>query len=519
MLASRQVLTYAVITTESTNELDRRSASKLLDEFAPLLRLRWLQLFVLAALFIFVGLISFQLKFSVIDLDVWWHLKSGDWIVQHSAFPHTGILSRSAANRPWAAYSWGYEVLLSRFYSAFGLIGVGVYGTLLTLMVGFAVFWMLRRLSDRFWAACLLGSLCCYAFLFLMMPRPVFFSIALLCVLLTLLLEAQRTSDARKLYWLPLVFLFWANLHIQFIYGLAVVGLFAGSLIAHSLAFRFGVAPEQVAEPKLPAGRILGVFVACVLATFVGPYSYHLYGVIFAYSQSQVIYSAINELQPLGFRGVENFVELFLAGAAFYAIASQKKLDLFKSTLMVLASVVAFRTMRDSWFLCVAAAACIADGLPAPAKRDDRESGLQLAGVFAGVAIGLTLFAASAEFSTRGLDRAITGMFPVQAVNFVHQNRLPGPLYNTFDWGGFLTWYMPDYPVVIDGRTDLYGEELDRQFIASQNGASSYKDDAYLSESGVVLLRRTDGLTSALELDPRFRKVYEDQISTVFIRR
>jgi hypothetical protein len=489
------------------------------EQLVGLSRLRWLQLFTLAALLVLVGAVALQLKFSVIDLDVWWHLKVGDWIVQHAGFPHNGILSRSAADRPWAAYSWGYEVLLSRFYSWFGLIGVGIYGTLLTIMVAFAVFWMARRLSGQFWAACLLAVVACYAFLFLMMPRPVFFSIALFCVALTLLLEAQRTGEVRRLYWLPLVFLLWANLHIQFIYGLAVIALFAAATVAQKLATRLEIAPHSLAEARLPAGRVVAIFGVCVLATLIGPYSYHLYGVVFAYSRSQVIYATIKELQPLGFRTYENYVELFLAGAAFFAIAWKKKVDLFKLALMVLASVVAFRTMRDSWFLCVAATACIADGLPEGAVQEQPESPLQLVGVFGGVAIALLLFAPGLEFNTRGLDRAITGMFPVKAVNFIHQSRLPGPLYNTFDWGGFLTWYMPDYPVAIDGRTDLYGDAIDRQMIASQNGDASYKNDPHLNEAGVVLLRRNDGLSSALELDPRFRKVYEDPIATVFVRQ
>jgi len=490
-----------------------------IDELAPLGRLRWLQLFALAALLVLVGAVALQLKFSVIDLDMWWHLKVGDWIVQHAAFPHNGILSRSAADHPWAAYSWGYEVLLSRFYAWFGLMGIGIYGTLLTLMVAFSVYGMVRRLSGSFWPALLLAVVCCYAFLFLMMPRPGFFSIALLCVTLTLILEAQRSGDVPKLYWLPLIFLLWADLHIQFIYGLAVVGLLVAVNLVQRLAMRLGIAPRYLAETKLPAGRLSAIFGACVLATLISPYSYHLYGIIFAYSRSQLIYSMIKELQPLSFRAYENYVELLLAGAAFFTVAWQKKVDLFKLALLAMACVAAFRTMRDSWFLCVAAAACIAD-VPAEATESRRrESVLELLGVFATVAIALLLFAPGMDFNTRGLDRAISGMFPVNAANFVRQNRVPGPLYNNFDWGGFLTWYMPDYPVVIDGRTDLYGDQLDEMLLATLNGDISYKNDPYLNEAGLVLLRRRDGLVAALELDPRFHKIYEDPIATVFVRQ
>lgn len=490
-----------------------------LDELAPLSRLRWLQLLVLAGLLTVVGAIAFQLKFSVIDLDVWWHLKVGDWIVQHAAFPHNGILSRTGANRPWAAYSWGYEVLLSRFYAWFGLLGIGLYGTLLTIQVGFSVYWMVRRLSGRFWLACVLAVACCYAFLFLMMPRPVFFSIALFCLTLTLILEAQRSGRAQTLHWLPLIFFFWANLHIQFIYGLAVVGLLVAVNLVQRLARRVGFDPAYLQPPRLPAGKLAIIFAACVMATLIGPYSYHLYGVIFQYSRSTLIYSMIKELQPLSFRAWEHYVELLLAGAAFFVVGWQKRIDLFKLALLAFAGVVAFRTMRDSWLLCVTAAACIADAPREDAEREHPETAWELAGVFAGVAVMLLLFARGTDFNTRGLDRAITSILPVNAVNFVHQNRLPGPLYNTFDWGGFLTWYLPEYPVVVDGRTDLYGDELNKMLLDTQNGDISYKNNPYLNDSRLVLLHRRDGLVSALELDPRFRKIYEDKIATVFARQ
>jgi hypothetical protein len=130
----------------------------------------------------------------------------------------------------------------------------------------------------------------------------------------------------------------------------------------------------------------------------------------------------------------------------------------------------------------------------------------------------LLLFARNTDFDTRGLDAAISSQFPVRAANFLRQNPPPGPLYNDLDWGGFLIWYMPDYPVSIDGRNDLYGDELDGRFFNSGNG-KEYTSDPYLNQAGVVLLRKKLALDGLLRDDPRFRVVYEDQIATVFIRR
>ena len=111
-----------------------------LEQIRSLLRLRVLRLGALAALFVVIGEMALRLKYFVLDSDIWWHLKVGDWIVDHFAVPHTGILSCTAAARPWIAYSWGYEVILSRAYAWFGLIGIGVFGTILTLGVTCAIY-------------------------------------------------------------------------------------------------------------------------------------------------------------------------------------------------------------------------------------------------------------------------------------------------------------------------------------------------------------------------------------------
>src|SRR5271166_6391044 len=272
------------------------AAMGFVDELRPLLRLRWVQLLTLSGLLVTVGVIAFNLKFCVLDLDIWWHLKVGDWIVQHLAVPHTGLFTWTAADRPWVAYSWGYEVLLSRAYAWFGLVGVGIYGTLLTLGVAYSIFWMLRRLSGHFWVACTLAIVTCSAFLFNLMPRPVFFSMMLFCVTLTLVLEANRTGRVQLLYWLPLVFLLWANLHIQFIYGLFVVGVLLAVNVVQRLAERLGWAPAWVQAPTLPAATLVAVVAACFIATCIGPYSYHLYAVILGYAGAKVPYVMIKEL-------------------------------------------------------------------------------------------------------------------------------------------------------------------------------------------------------------------------------
>ena len=493
------------------------------QELRGLLRLRGVQLFALSFLLILVAAIAFVSRTTVRDPDIWWHLTTGDWIVQHHAVPYIGIFSRTAASRPWIAYSWGYEVLMSFAYSWFGLIGFAMFGILLTMAVTFALFWMLHRLSRSFWVAWLLALVGSFAFLFSLMPRPVFVTMILFAVVLTFLLEAQRTGRMRLLWWLPLVFVLWANIHIQFIYGLAVLGLFMGINLVQRVASRIGIEPEFVQAPTLPLSGLIGVLFACFAATFFGPYTYHLYHVVAAYSGSHVPYSTIQELSSFNFKTFTHYVLLLLAPAAYFAVGWRKKLDPFKLALLIVTSVIAFRTQRDAWFLGITAAAFIADlgtGESAGAEESAPAPALKLpefaaVGVF--LAIMLYLVAGNTGFNTRDLDRAISREYPVNAINFVRQNSFPGPLYNNLDWGGFLIWYMPQYPVAVDGRNDLYGDELDQLTYNSSEG-EGYTSDPYLNEAGLVLLPKKLPLAKLLTIDSRFRLVYQDPIAMVFAR-
>jgi len=196
----------------------------------------------------------------------------------------------------------------------------------------------------------------------------------------------------------------------------------------------------------------------------------------------------------------------------------QKKLDPYKLALLTVASVVGYRTMRDAWFICIPAAACIADFPASEAECDRPESWFEKTGVAAAVVLLLVLFSRGTNFNQRGFDRAISSQYPVNAINFLRRNPVPGPLYNNLNWGGFLMWYMPDYPVAIDGRNDLYGDDLVRLFFKTQN-ADSYDTDPYLDEAGVVLLDSRLPLAKILTVDPRFQLVYRDEIATVYARR
>jgi hypothetical protein len=142
---------------------------------------------------------------------------------------------------------------------------------------------------------------------------------------------------------------------------------------------------------------------------------------------------------------------------------------------------------------------------------------LQLTGVIAG-SLGIILLAGfDAHLNERKIIASVQAAFPLDAVAYIEKTRPPGPLFNQFDWGGFLIAALPDYPVSIDGRTDLYGDELMRTGADSAN-AINFEQDPAFNQANVILLPTSLPLCRVLERSPHYTLVYADQMAMVFVR-
>jgi hypothetical protein len=111
----------------------------------------------------------------------------------------------------------------------------------------------------------------------------------------------------------------------------------------------------------------------------------------------------------------------------------------------------------------------------------------------------------------------------VKACDFIRDHGLPQPLFNEFPWGSFLTWYLPEYPVAIDSRLELYGDELTDGYFKVIAGGE--RPDAYpaLVNAQTLLLPQQSGMVKALTTLPaltsQYRLAYSDDLAAVFTRQ
>jgi hypothetical protein len=114
------------------------------------------------------------------------------------------------------------------------------------------------------------------------------------------------------------------------------------------------------------------------------------------------------------------------------------------------------------------------------------------------------------------LNEQVTSVMPVRAVEAIRTNGYAGPLYNDFNWGGYLIWALR-MPVIIDGRTNLYGNERMDRSIATWGAQPDWASDPELKSAGLVIGPVTAPLTQLLRMDSHYKLVYEDKLAAVFV--
>jgi len=449
---------------------------------------------------------------SANDPDVFWHLRTGEWILQHHAVPRVDPFSWTLAGKPWQAYSWLFELIVFKLFQSQGLVGIVTYTSAMVAAITAALFFMIKRLQGDFSVAVVITLAAAASLAHLYMPRPWMFTILFFTLELNILMQARRTGRARELLWLPLIFALWANTHIEFVDGLLVLGLaFAESIVA-----RWWTA----AETRVPPAWMGGALLASILATLANPYGWRVYSVVLDYSSRLATggsaLSMVSEVQAIPFRSFPDFLILLFGSAA--ALAWNRRFSPFESCLLLFAVFESFHSQRDLWLTAVVGAAILASRIVSSQTTSVRVSGL--AAALAVLAAGIVVLAGLRVMRVNDalLQTQIATTLPANAVKAIQANAYAGPLYDDYNWGGYLIWALR-MPVSMDGRASFYGDQRITRSLNTWAGQPDWASDPDLKSAGIVIAPDQSALTQLLWTDPHFQLVYEDKIAAVFIAR
>jgi len=455
------------------------------------------------------------------DGDTGWHIRAGDWMRQHGTVPYTDMFSFSKPGAPWFAWEWLAELLFSYLHEWAGLKGVVLFCGMLIptylLIIFRHMLW--RGASPLLALGIILLTSGCSAIHYL--ARPHLFTLVFLAAALWLI-DAELVRPTRRIWLLVPLTILWANLHGGFLALIACLGAV--------------VLGQLLSRQYLAARRFALVGATCLAASVVNPYGIQLHIHVFHYLRSDWIKSVVDEFQSPVFRSEAMFFYeiLLLAGAA--ACAGLARKGRWSDVLLVLlwAHLSLGAVRHVPVFLLVAApriAAEFSDWWRAFVESSTRRS---IARTFDELSSDLvprfarnSIWVAAPILILIAFDKpfAWPRQFPVLRfpIAMIEQN-LPSiagrRVLSSDEWGDYLLYRFPvTQRVFFDGRSDFFGPEIGKDYIALMNAAPEWAAilDKYQFESALLPIGWP--LQAHLKKDPNWQLVETDKDSILFTRR
>jgi hypothetical protein len=469
-------------------------------------------------------IILFALLFALatripIDTDTWWHIRSGEYTLTRGMI-YTDPFSFTRQGDPWINHSWGSQIILLGIWNLAGNFGLAIY------VAAFATagMYLLYRMSA--------GSVYLRAFVIVIgaataavfwSPRPQMISFFLSTVILYLLYLHKRQKIDR-LWLIPVIMGVWGNLHAGFSIGfIFLLGSIAGEILGNI----FSPGAEDIVS-WAGIRKLVLVTLVSVAALVVNPYGLQMLTVPFQTVSIGALQNFIQEWNSPNFHERQTWPFIFLLLGLLGAVgASSKKLNW---TDFVLCSGTAFMALlagRNIAVFAVVATPVLTYHLDAIFQ----ERGWVLRAVKhptarmvrLNVILVLVILVASLAKVLLVLDRETVAQaqqeyLPLLAVDYLKQDQPDGPMFNSYNWGGYLMFAVPQYPVFVDGRTDLYGDEILNTYLKTARGDDGWRETLDQYDIHLVFVEARSGLANHLRDEPSWTLDYEDNLAVIFTR-
>jgi hypothetical protein len=474
---------------------------------------RWLVSFPTMLGAMLVGAAFVAVRAFNVDPDLWWHIKTGELILSTHKWATTDPYSYTSYGAPWMSCEWLGDVFFAAVYRLGGLRGLEALLIVLASAVMLALygFATLRSGNSKagFVAAAALLALANLSFTL----RPQM--LGYLFLILTLIaLERFRQGKQRTVWLLPVLFLIWINTHGSWIVGLGVIILY---ITCGLVDFQAG-GLEVRRWTKSERLRLETVFMLCLATIPITPYGARLAMYPFTVASSlPVSVASVLEWQvmPFNLEGGKIFLALIL-GFFFIQMVFRFSWSLFEVLLFIggvgLACLHLRFVMLFVPFFAPLLATMVARWFPAYDKAKDQYL-LNFA-----LIIGIVIATVHYFPPQKDVEKAVQDKFPVQALAYLRDHPVPGPMLNSYGFGGYLI--LSGYKTFIDGRSELFeqtGILDDYMHITLLKPGAMQVLSGYHVRS--CLMQRDEPLSTVLGVMPDWQTVYSDPVSVIFVRR
>ncbi len=432
---------------------------------------------------------SGAIRFRVLGAsDIYWLLKTGEYICSNG-IPATDVFSYTHAGKEWILYQWLFEVLIFKIYSFGEAQALGSFTVFIFALMLIVIYFILRNYKVNTFYCVLAMALGGWIASAVWYARPGMFTYLFMCLLL-LLFRLGENKNVKFLWFIPVVFLVWANMHIGFTFGILLFVMF--------LTYKLFAAFFFNDYKNLPlVTKLIQVAILSFLATLITPYGIKLYFYLYDLVLSTSMNNTISELLSPDFHKKQYSPILFALVLIIPLSVFQKKQDLFYLLCLALTTYMTLLFVRHVPLFAIFATLVIAIQLQRlqeyVVNNDDLRKSIKVP--FETIVKAQDYCRNLIEHDTKYikiyLPLVVISLFtlalisiqnvdtfkqnykfsqdnplrrPFMAINFISKHDIPGNLYAPPAWGSYMINKLhPKYKVFIDTRFDMYGDEFFRE--------------------------------------------------------
>jgi hypothetical protein len=461
------------------------------------------------------------------DGDACMHSRVGEYMLQTGHIIRADVFSHTRFGKPIISKEWLSEIIFAIAGRIGGLFGLSVVAAMvIATTFAFLYHRLLREGSDPL-VSILIVMLAIWAASGHWLARPHVFSFLLALLWNDALRRYDRGGRAVVLtIILPVLTLLWVNLHGAFLAGMLIWAAYWGGAVLER--FRSRNTPTEAAElrRKIRILSLVGLLITVVSLLNPNGYELHVHNIRFLKSSFFVGWLA--EYQSTDFQSSNSQRFLAWLGLMFFTLVwVRPRLSPASAILIIMWTYFALYSARNIPLLTIITApifACvITDWL--------RDTSHSLAVAWRNLSAGLDQMQRAARGWPVTVAAAVVAIivpahptemlrdkWPVDSVAFVrqHPEQFVGYVFNQYAWGGYLLEYLPEHKVFVDGRTDFYGADLVKEFDETTALRTNWLDVLARYDVRWTLMPTDHPLNIALALLPQWRRVYSDEVATVF---
>lgn len=461
-----------------------------------------------------VALIHALLSRGILDdPDTWWHVVTGNLILDSGAVPTRDPFSFTFTGAPWTVHEWMSDVLFALAFRAAGWSGVVA---LTALAFGGTALILGQRLA-RDLSGIALSSVMALGVTLVMptlLARPHTLATPFFVAWIAGLLHARATDRAPSWLLLP-VMTIWANLHGSFTFGLAMIGPVALEALLASPATR---------RREVVAGwAVFGV--SSLAAAVVSPHGVH--GLVFPFQlMSMKSLAVIGEWQPVNFSAIGP-LEVALLGFMATALRLGLRMPLLRALLLLALVHMALSHARHQLVLGLVGPLLIAGPLRDALALASAESPVGRTPwhhrAAAQVRTWAPLAAAVAACLALGIRLAIPvarvngSTAPLDAIAAVPASLRSQPVLNSYGFGGYLIF--SGIRTFIDGRADMYSDAFIDTYLKVAKPDPKVLDET-LSRDRIqwTIFAPEDLIVQFMDIRPGWHRFYADDHAVIHVR-